>query len=123
MSTGGIYEEVEIEDMTYDSESQAYTYPCPCGDKFAITLEELHDGEDIGLCPSCTLRIRVIFDPDKLPELMTEADEEPETNKVINNATPAMAGVALVKDVSVFEDGDGDVAAAVAAGKNDADSA
>jgi hypothetical protein len=37
----GIYEEIEIEDMTYISESQIYTYPCPCGDKFSISLEEV----------------------------------------------------------------------------------
>lgn len=71
-----IYEEVEIEDMTFDAESQIYSYPCPCGDKFSISLEELYDGEDIGTCPSCTLRIRVIFDEDKLPELMTSPDED-----------------------------------------------
>ena len=65
----GIYEEVEIEDMTYDEETSTYTYPCPCGDKFSITLEELHDEEDIALCPSCTLRIRVIYDVESLPEL------------------------------------------------------
>ena len=68
----GIYEEVEIEDMTFDEETLTYTYPCPCGDKFSITLEELHDGEDVGLCPSCTLRIRVIYDADSLPELKEE---------------------------------------------------
>ena len=33
-----IYEEVEIEDMTFDSEAQIYYYPCPCGDKFSIAL-------------------------------------------------------------------------------------
>jgi hypothetical protein len=64
-----IYEEVEIEDMNYDPEECIYTYPCPCGDKFSIELEELHDGEDIALCPSCTLRIRVIFEAENLPEL------------------------------------------------------
>lgn len=71
-----IYEEVEIEDMTFDTESQIYSYPCPCGDKFSISLEELYDGEDIGTCPSCTLRIRIIFDEDKLPELMPSPDED-----------------------------------------------
>ena len=64
-----IYEEVEIEDMKFDMESQIYIYPCPCGDKFTISLEELYDGEDIATCPSCTLRIRVIFDEDSLPAL------------------------------------------------------
>jgi DNA-directed RNA polymerase subunit RPC12/RpoP len=65
----GIYEEVEIEDMTFDEENQLYIYPCPCGDKFSIGLEELYDEEDIATCPSCTLRIRVIYDLDKLPPL------------------------------------------------------
>jgi hypothetical protein len=32
------YDEVEIEDMTWDDKLQAYTYPCPCGDFFGITL-------------------------------------------------------------------------------------
>lgn len=38
---GEVYEEVEIEDMTFSDELQEYTYPCPCGDKFSISLEEL----------------------------------------------------------------------------------
>lgn len=70
-----IYEEVEIEDMTYDDGLQVYSYPCPCGDKFSISLEELLDGEDVANCPSCTLRIRVIFDEDSLPELREENDD------------------------------------------------
>ena len=65
----GIYEEVEIEDMKWDLSNLVYTYPCPCGDKFTISLEELHDGEDVATCPSCTLRIRVIFDADALLSL------------------------------------------------------
>lgn len=79
----GIYEEIEIEDMTYDDKSQIYYYPCPCGDKFEISLEELYDGEDIGTCPSCTLRIRVIFDEDTLPELREDDDDNPSMNKEI----------------------------------------
>lgn len=31
------YEEVEIEDMEWSDELQAYTYACPCGDVFQIT--------------------------------------------------------------------------------------
>lgn len=75
MSSVNIYEEVEIEDMTYDAEHWIYSYPCPCGDKFSISLDELHDGEDIGECPSCTLRIRVIFDAETLPDLPEEEEE------------------------------------------------
>ncbi len=64
-----IYEEIEIEDMEYDPKELRYTYPCPCGDKFRVTLEELWDGEDIAICPSCTLRIMVIYEEDDLPPL------------------------------------------------------
>jgi diphthamide biosynthesis protein 3 len=64
-----IYEEVEFEDMVFDKVSLVYTYPCPCGDHFRITLEELWDGEDVAKCPSCTLRIQVIYEESDLPPL------------------------------------------------------
>lgn len=73
-----IYEEVEFEDLDYDPVSQIYTYPCPCGDKFSISLEELWDGEDIATCPSCTLRIEIIYDEEDLPPLRDDSDDESE---------------------------------------------
>lgn len=57
-----IYDEIEIEDMTFDEDLQLYTYPCPCGDRFQIALADLQENEDIAVCPSCSLMIRVIFD-------------------------------------------------------------
>ncbi|PYH45227.1 zf-CSL-domain-containing protein [Aspergillus saccharolyticus JOP 1030-1] len=57
-----IYDEIEIEDMTFDPNLQIYHYPCPCGDRFEIAIDDLRDGEDIAVCPSCSLMIRVIFD-------------------------------------------------------------
>jgi len=70
-----IYEEVEFEDLDYDPVTQIYTYPCPCGDKFSISLEALWDGEDIATCPSCTLRIEIIYDEEDLPPLRDDDDE------------------------------------------------
>ena len=32
------YDEIEIEDFVFDDENQEYSYPCPCGDRFIITL-------------------------------------------------------------------------------------
>jgi hypothetical protein len=32
------YDEIEIEDMVFDEARDAYFYPCPCGDKFVITV-------------------------------------------------------------------------------------
>lgn len=57
-----VYDEIEIEDMTFDEAQQLYHYPCPCGDRFQIALDDLLDQEDIAICPSCSLMIRVIFD-------------------------------------------------------------
>lgn len=57
-----IYDEIEIEDMTFDPDLEIYHYPCPCGDRFEIAIADLRDREDIAVCPSCSLMIRVIFE-------------------------------------------------------------
>ena len=56
------YDEIEIEDMTYHESTTLYTYPCPCGDQFEISLADLRDGEEVAVCPSCSLMIKVIFE-------------------------------------------------------------
>ncbi|KAF2808735.1 diphthamide biosynthesis protein 3 [Mytilinidion resinicola] len=61
------YDEIEIEDMTYDAALEIYHYPCPCGDRFEIAIADLRDGEEVAVCPSCSLMIKVIFDMDDLP--------------------------------------------------------
>jgi len=57
-----IYDEIEIEDMTYEPAMEIYHYPCPCGDRFEIAIADLRDGEDIAVCPSCSLMIRVVYE-------------------------------------------------------------
>lgn len=47
----------------WDALKKVYHFPCPCGDRFEITKLDLRDGEDIARCPSCSLLVRVIFDP------------------------------------------------------------
>ncbi|KAK5110231.1 Diphthamide biosynthesis protein 3 [Meristemomyces frigidus] len=72
-----IYDEIELEDLTYDPTLQIYHYPCPCGDRFEISLSDLREGEtDIGVCPSCSLQIRVIFEVEDLPEPEPEGGEK-----------------------------------------------
>ncbi|CAF9927051.1 MAG: Diphthamide biosynthesis protein 3 [Heterodermia speciosa] len=61
------YDEIEIEDMIFHKETSLYTYPCPCGDQFEILLQDLRDGEDVAVCPSCSLMIKVIFEAENLP--------------------------------------------------------
>ena len=71
----------QIEDMEFDEENLLFHSPCPCGDRFEISLvssnlvlyylpvtncdaqSQLQEGEDIARCPSCSLIIRVIYDP------------------------------------------------------------
>ena len=76
-----LYEEIEIEDMTYDKVNLLYWYPCPCGDKFKIYLEDLYDGEDIADCQSCTLFIQVIYEEENLPPLPPPEEEENEEDQ------------------------------------------
>ncbi|KAJ8658185.1 diphthamide biosynthesis protein 3 [Lichtheimia ornata] len=77
------YDEIEIEDMEFNEDEEIYTYPCPCGDKFEISIDDLRDGEDIARCPSCSLIIRVIYDPDEF------ADEDGDTYQVDTAVTVA----------------------------------
>ncbi len=56
------YAEVRLEEFEFDEASQTYFYPCPCGDRFQITVDELMDGEEIARCPSCSLQLHVLFE-------------------------------------------------------------
>ena len=49
------HDEVEIEDMEYDDESELYYYPCPCGDKFQISK--------VGAMQNLLWFVNVIFRP------------------------------------------------------------
>jgi len=78
-----VYDEVEIEDMTYDEDRQIYHYPCPCGDRFEIALLDLQDeSNDIGVCPSCSLMIRIIYDQSDLPKPASQPLAEGATESV-----------------------------------------
>lgn len=57
--------------MTFDPTLQLYHYPCPCGDRFEIGIDDLRDGEEIAVCPSCSLMIKVVFEVESLPDKET----------------------------------------------------
>ncbi|KAI8630787.1 zf-CSL-domain-containing protein [Xylariaceae sp. FL1651] len=88
-----VYDEVEIEDMTFDETLQIFHYPCPCGDRFQIALVDLQDeSTDIAVCPSCSLMIRVIFDQDNLPKPPPDpASPEPTTQQQQQQQVPIAA--------------------------------
>lgn len=39
MHVSSAYDDIEIEDMEWSDTLQAFTYPCPCGDVFQISIE------------------------------------------------------------------------------------
>lgn len=71
--------------MTWSDDLSAYTYECPCGDLFQISPSDLRAGEDIARCPSCTLVVRVVYDPDDFDSDSTNGDATalPKTLKCI----------------------------------------
>jgi diphthamide biosynthesis protein 3 len=79
-----LYDEIEIEDMFYDPETRMYTYPCPCGDRFKISLEDLWDGEDEAGCESCTLYIEVIYEEEDLHPLPKDDDDDDDDESIEN---------------------------------------
>ncbi|KAL9708816.1 Diphthamide biosynthesis protein 3 [Leucoagaricus gongylophorus] len=82
---GACYDEIEIEDMIWDSEKRVYHYPCPCGDRFEISRNQLARYEDIATCPSCSLIIRVIYDPLDYEEDCVSTEEK----ESIDNLLPS----------------------------------
>lgn len=55
------YDQIDIVDFTYEKENQVFTYPCPCGDLFMISLDDLQSGETIARCNSCSLLVHVVY--------------------------------------------------------------
>lgn len=60
------YDSIEIEDLDFDSDSTMFFYPCPCGDRFQISLNDLLMGKEIAVCPSCSLQIKIIYESGNL---------------------------------------------------------
>lgn len=54
--------------------------------RFYISVQELLDGEDIAHCPSCTLKIRVIYDDAVLDKFMPTTASNEEANQAIVSA-------------------------------------
>ncbi|WWC89181.1 uncharacterized protein L201_004099 [Kwoniella dendrophila CBS 6074] len=75
------YDELEIEDFAWDPVARLFHYPCPCGDRFEISKGQLRDGEEIAICPSCSLIVRVIYDYLDWEDYVT-SDEEDDAESV-----------------------------------------
>ena len=69
---------------TYKILFRTYYYPCPCGDRFAITLEELEAGEEVATCPSCSLIVKVIYNPEDFEPTEEAAHTASAPQKILN---------------------------------------
>ncbi|EKM51032.1 uncharacterized protein PHACADRAFT_177721 [Phanerochaete carnosa HHB-10118-sp] len=78
---GAYYDEIEIEDMAWDDDKKVFHYPCPCGDRFEISRKQLKNYEDTATCPSCSLIIRVIYDPLDFEDDSDAEDEEADSEE------------------------------------------
>lgn len=77
------HDEIEIEDMDFNAEDAKFYYPCPCGDRFELSLDDLENGEDIATCPSCSLIIRVIFTLDDVERFRAQLASPAETSSAV----------------------------------------
>ncbi|OAY77053.1 Diphthamide biosynthesis protein 3 [Ananas comosus] len=87
------YDEVEIEDMEWSEELKAYTYPCPCGDLFQITMDDLRAGEEIARCPSCSLFITVVYNPEDFADKpQKKTNPQPIASKLLYGFASTLEG-------------------------------
>lgn len=100
---GAYYDEIEIEDMTWDAEKKVFHYPCPCGDRFEISRRQLADYEDVATCPSCSLIIRVIYDPLDYEDYEDEDDEDGAAEEVESEQSEDEELNNAVRDMNVSE--------------------
>lgn len=67
---GLVHDEVEVEDFEYDIDTDSFKYPCPCGDEFIVSREDLMNGGKYAKCPSCSLMVEVIFNVEDLKKIV-----------------------------------------------------
>lgn len=56
------YDHIDLDDFEYEPEISTFFYPCPCGDRFQISAEEIIIGGYIARCPSCSLTVKIVLD-------------------------------------------------------------
>jgi hypothetical protein len=54
--------DVDLDDLRYDAVHARFLHTCRCRDLVAVPVDSLDAGFDEFACPSCSLRIHVLFD-------------------------------------------------------------
>jgi diphthamide biosynthesis protein 3 len=92
------WDDVNLDAMTFDENFDAFTHPCPCGDVFIMPVDDLINAEELAPCPSCSLLLRVVYDPEEfLRSLEIDDDNVPEKDR--KTTTCAKQEQALVESV------------------------
>ncbi|KAI8320747.1 DnaJ-domain-containing protein [Martensiomyces pterosporus] len=59
---GVVQDEVDLDDMDFDEQTLAYSYPCRCSGNYIISEDDLEAGRDMAPCSDCSLKIRVLYE-------------------------------------------------------------
>lgn len=57
-------QDVDIGDMEFDEATECFRFNCRCGDAIVVSTDSLSRKQDLATCPSCSLRIRVLYEMD-----------------------------------------------------------
>jgi len=89
-----VYDDIAFVDMQFEEEDDVYVYPCPCGDIFVISVEELRQGKQIAHCNGCSLKIRVILDDAAMKLFGLRSDETGTDGGTLRQATHGSVEIA-----------------------------
>ena len=62
------YDAIELDAMQFAKDEEQYLYPCPCGDNFIFTVDDILNLEQLAPCMSCSLQLKVKYDPEAFLE-------------------------------------------------------
>jgi diphthamide biosynthesis protein 4 len=57
-----INEDVDLDDMDYDEETESFSMPCRCSGSYTIYEKDMELGVNTASCDNCSLIIRVLYD-------------------------------------------------------------
>ncbi|PIA14989.1 DnaJ-domain-containing protein [Coemansia reversa NRRL 1564] len=59
---GVVQDEVDLDDMEFDSDTRKFSYPCRCSGSYIIAEDDLDAAREIAPCTDCSLKIRVLYE-------------------------------------------------------------
>eukprot|EP00002_Diphylleia_rotans_P000663 TRINITY_DN10339_c0_g1_i1.p1 TRINITY_DN10339_c0_g1~~TRINITY_DN10339_c0_g1_i1.p1 ORF type:complete len:149 (+),score=30.15 TRINITY_DN10339_c0_g1_i1:71-517(+) len=56
-----LHDEIDLDDMDFDEETEVYLYPCRCGDRYRVLIKDLEAGYHVFSCSGCSFSIHVTY--------------------------------------------------------------